>query len=286
MSVKLLDISNKIDSSTLEVLKLISEAADSVQANFFIIGAAARDIIFNLVHNINIYRATNDIDFGVRLKNWDDYKKLTDALLAKGFSSSNIVHKFQYKSIPGIDIIPFGKISLNSSSIIWPDNQAKAMNVLGFEECFRDIQLVKIISNPDLIIKIASIRGLVIMKLIAWKDGYPSRSHDALDILYIIRNYIDAGNSERLFKENKDLVNDEFDYELTGAKLLGRDIAKLASPATLTFIKEILDNELKNPESSQFIIDIISSYLLLANTDKNRKHLLNLITNLRLGMNI
>jgi len=124
------------------------------------------------------------------------------------------------------------------------------------------------------------------MKLIAWKDGYPSRSRDALDILYIIRNYIDAGNSERLFKENKDLVNDEFDYELTGAKLLGRDIAKLASPATLTFIKEILDNELKNPESSQFIIDIISSYLLLANTDKNRKHLLNLITNLRLGMNI
>ena len=74
MSAKLLDISNKIDSSTLEVLKLISEAADSVQANFFIIGAAARDIIFNLVHHINIYRATNDIDFSVRLKNWDDYK--------------------------------------------------------------------------------------------------------------------------------------------------------------------------------------------------------------------
>ena len=75
MSVKLLDITNKIDSSTLEVLKLISEAADSVQANFFIIGATARDIIFNLVHNINIYRATNDIDFSVRIRNWDGYKK-------------------------------------------------------------------------------------------------------------------------------------------------------------------------------------------------------------------
>ena len=112
MSAKLLDISNKIDSSTLEVLKLISEAADSVQANFFIIGATARDIIFNLVHNINIYRATNDIDFSVRLRNWDDYKKQTDVLLSKGFSSSNIVHKFQYKSIPGIDIIPLVKFLL------------------------------------------------------------------------------------------------------------------------------------------------------------------------------
>ena len=70
--MKLLDISNKIDSSTLEVLKYISEAADSVQVDFFIIGATVRDIIFNLVHNINIYRATNDIDFSVRLRNWDD----------------------------------------------------------------------------------------------------------------------------------------------------------------------------------------------------------------------
>jgi predicted nucleotidyltransferase len=284
MSVKLLDISNKIDSSTLEVLKLISEAADSVQANFFIIGATARDIIFNLVHNINIYRATNDIDFSIRLKNWDDYKKLTDALLSKGFSSSNIVHKFHYKSIPGIDIIPFGKISLNTSYIIWPDNQAKAMNVLGFEECFTDSELVKIISNPDLIIKIASVRGLAIMKLIAWKDGYPSRSRDAIDILYIIKNYIDAGNRERLFEENNDLVDDDFDYELTGAKLLGRDIAELASPSALTFIKELLVSEIKNSDTSQFITNMLTSDLMLDKTDKNRKHLLNLLTNLRLGM--
>lgn len=284
MSAKLLDISNKIDSSTLEVLKLISEAADSVKANFFIIGATARDIIFNLVHNINIYRATNDIDFSVRIRNWDDYKKLTDALLAIGFSSSNIVHKFQYKSIARIDIIPFGKISLNSSFIIWPDNQAKSMNVLGFEECFADSELVKIISNPNLFIKIASIRGLVIMKLIAWKDGYPSRSRDALDILYIIRNYIDAGNSERLFEENNDLIDDQFDYELTGATLLGRDIAKLASQSTLNFIKDVLDYEIKCSDTSQFITDMLTSDLILDKTDKNRKNLLQLIINLRLGM--
>ncbi|OGU53860.1 MAG: hypothetical protein A2006_04310 [Ignavibacteria bacterium GWC2_35_8] len=124
------------------------------------------------------------------------------------------------------------------------------------------------------------------MKLIAWKDGYPSRSRDALDMLYIIRNYIDAGNRERLFEENNDLVDDDFDYELTGAKLLGRDIAKLASPSSLTFIKELLDSEIKNSDTSQFITDMLISDLILDKTDKNRKHLLNLITNLRLVMNI
>ena len=160
------------------------------------------------------------------------------------------------------------------------------MNVLGFEECFTDSKLVKISSNPDLIIKIASVRGLAIMKLIAWKDGYPSRSRDALDMLYIIRNYIDAGNREWLFEENNDLIDDAFDYELTGATLLGRDIAKLSSQAILNFIKDVLDDEIKNSDTSQFITDMLISDLILDKTDKNRKHLLNLLTNLRLGMNI
>lgn len=285
MSVKLLNISNKIDSSALEILKLIDESAKSLQIDFFVIGATARDIIFNMVHNIKSFRVTNDIDFSIRIKTWDEFEKLTNSLIKKGFAKSNIVHRFRYKSIPSIDIVPFGKISTPETSIIWPDKQSKEMNVLGFEECFADSEDMKVSSNPDLIIKIASVRGLVIMKLIAWKDGFPSRSRDALDILYIIKNYIEAGNSERLFKENNDLVDDNFDFELTGAILLGRDIAKLASPAALSFINEILDYEIKNFDTSPFITDMLTGDFISDKTDKNRKYLLQLITNLRLGMN-
>lgn len=284
MSVKLLDISNKIGSSALEILKLINEAASALQIDFFVIGATARDIIFNLLHNIAIYRATSDVDISVQLKNWGDFEKLTTALIAKGFSVSNIVHKFQYKSIPSIDILPFGKVSTPESSIIWPDKQSKEMNVLGFEECFLDSESVKISSNPELIIKLASVRGLVLMKLIAWKDGFPKRSRDAIDIYYIIRNYIEAGNIERLFNEHNDLVDDKFDYELTGATLLGRDIVELASQPTLKFIKEMLDRELKHSGTSQFVNDILASDLISDRMDKNQQHILKLITNLRLGM--
>jgi predicted nucleotidyltransferase len=284
MSVKLLNISNKIDSSALEILKLIDESAKSLQIDFFVIGATARDIIFNMVHNIKSFRATNDIDFSIRIKTWDEFEKLTNSLIKKGFAKSNIVHRFQYKSIPSIDIVPFGKISTPETSIIWPDKQSKEMNVLGFEECFADSEDMKVSSNPDLIIKIASVRGLVIMKLIAWKDGFPSRSRDALDILYIIKNYIEAGNSERLFKENNDLVDDNFDFELTGAILLGRDIAKLASPTALSFINEILDYEIKNFDTSPFITDMLTGEFISDKTEKKRKYLLQLITNLRLGM--
>lgn len=285
MSVKLLDISNKIDISSLEILKLIDNSAKSLNIDFFVIGATARDIIFNMVHNIKIFRATNDIDFSIRIKSWNEFEKLISSLINKGFVKTNIVHKFKYKSIPSIDIVPFGIISTPDASIIWPDKQSKEMNVLGFEECFADSESVKVSSNPELIIKLASVRGLVIMKLIAWKDGFPTRSRDALDIYYIIKNYIDAGNSERLFEENNDLVDDNFDFELTGATLLGRDIAKLAAKPTLNFIKDMLASEINNSDTSQFINDILTSDLISDKTDKTRKYLLNLISNLHLGIN-
>ncbi len=284
MREKLLDISSKIDPFTLDVLTLVSKTAASLGLDFFVIGASARDILFKLVYNINIYRGTNDIDFSVRVRNWNDYNKLKDKLLLDGFSASNIIHKFSYKSIPGIDIIPFGKISINSQSITWPDQQTKEMSVLGFEECYSDSESVIINDKPNIFVKVASVRGLVIMKLISWKDGFPSRARDANDILFIIKNYLSAGNEERLFKENNDLINDDFDFELTGAILLGRDISNLANKKTLSFLKNLLDTEIKNDIDSKFVHDMISGKIISDKYDTTKKYTLKLIENLRLGM--
>lgn len=284
MREKLFNISNKIDPFTLDVLTLVSKAADSLDLDFFVIGASARDILFKLVYNINIYRGTNDIDFCVKVRNWSDYNKLKDKLLLDGFSASKIIHKFSYKSIPGIDIIPFGKISINSDSITWPDHQTKEMSVLGFEECFSDSESVIINNKPNIFVKVASVRGLVIMKLISWKDGYPSRARDANDILFIIKNYLSAGNEERLFKENNDLINDDFDFEFTGAILLGRDISNLANKKTLSFLKNLIDTEIKNDIDSKFVHDMISGEIIADKYDEEKKYILKLITNLRFGM--
>ncbi len=283
MRKKLLDISTKIDPFTSEVLTLISKITGSLNMDFFVIGATARDIIFNLVHGIQIQRGTNDIDFSVRVRNWEDYSNLTDALKENNFSPSKIIHRFSYKSIPGIDIIPFGEISLNSSSIKWPDKDAKEMSVIGFEESFQDSELVRIQANPPLDIKIASTRGLALMKLISWKDGYPSRSRDALDILFIIKNYIEAGNLDRLKSELFDLVDDHFDFELSGAILLGRDIAGLANHSTLEFLKSILIEEIKNQENSKLISDMMIGMSFLSKSNDLKNHLLILLNNLLIG---
>lgn len=279
-----MDISTKIDPFTSEVLTLVSKITDTLNMDFFVIGATARDIIFNLIYGIKIQRGTNDIDFSVRVRNWEDYTRLTDALKENNFSPSKIVHRFTYKSIPSIDIIPFGEISLDSTSIKWPDKEAKEMSVIGFEECFQDSESVRIQSIPPLDIKIASTRGLVLMKLISWKDGFPSRSRDALDILYIIKNYIEAGNMDRLQSEHSDLINDQFDFELTGAILLGRDISKIANPQTLEFLVNILEEDIRNEGGSKFILDMMIGTSIISQRDEKTRHIFNLLINLLNGL--
>ena len=264
MRGSLLDISTKIDPFTSEVLTLVSKITDTLKMDFFVIGATARNIIFNLAHGIKIQRGTNDIDFSVRVRNWEDYSKLTNALQENNFLPSKVIHRFTYKSVPSIDIIPFGEISINSTTIRWPDKEEKEMSVVGFEECYLDSELVCIQTNPPLDIKIASTRGLVLMKLISWKDGFPSRSRDALDISYIIKNYIEAGNMDRLQSKHGDLITEQFDFELTGAILLGRDIYEIAKPATLEYIINMLEEEIKNGSDSKFISDMMIGTSLIS----------------------
>ena len=284
MRGNLLDISTKIDPFTLEVLTLVSKITDTLKMDFFVIGATARDIIFNLVHGIKIQRGTNDIDFSVRVRNWEDYSKLTNALQENNFSPSKVIHRFTYKSVPSIDIIPFGEISINSTTIKWQDKEEKEMSVVGFEECYLDSESVLIQTNPPLNIKIASTRGLVLMKLISWKDGYPSRSKDALDILYIIKNYIEAGNMDRLQSEHGDLITEQFDFELTGATLLGRDISKIAKPATLEYLIKMLEEEIKNGSDSKFISDMLIGTSVISARDKMLQHNSNILMNLHIGL--
>ena len=76
MKKKLLNISNKIDRLNLDVLTTTKEVADKLNIDFFIVGASVRDFILNHIYNIKIYRATNDIDFAISLRNWYEYNLL------------------------------------------------------------------------------------------------------------------------------------------------------------------------------------------------------------------
>jgi predicted nucleotidyltransferase len=78
MTQQLLDISRKISSHILEVIEAISNIAVSLDISFFVCGALARDIILHNVFDIEIKRATEDVDFGVMVEDWDEVGRLTE----------------------------------------------------------------------------------------------------------------------------------------------------------------------------------------------------------------
>lgn len=284
MTQKLLNISDKIEPSSQEALTTVTKIAEEINIETFIIGATAIDIMFAQIYGIKIHRITNDIDFSVRVKNWEDYSKLVKKLEESGFSSTAIEHRFNYKSIPNIDIIPFGAISLPKLSIKWQGKEPKEMSVLGYEECYEDSIWVRICEAPIVDVRIASPRGLVLLKLISWEDAFPSRARDAIDIIYIMHNYIEAGNVDRLYDEHSDLVSDDFDFELSGATLLGRDIAELTNSNTHEHVVNLIVKELKDPSESNFINDMSKGDFQSIDHDQIYKHCLQLLKNFLSGL--
>lgn len=245
MKKSLLDLSGKIEGDLIELCEAVVNKADSLDIPFFVVGAYARDIVLHHGHGIRPQRLTEDVDFGIQVSDWGQFRKLTDALISTGdFKLTKQTQRFVHKNGLLIDIVPFGPIE-DGHRITWPPENAVIMNVLGFQEAFEHSQSVKLRSNPDLIIPVATPAGLAIMKIIAWKERTRDlRGKDAKDLALLLQNYMDAGNEQRLYDEEPDLLEEDgYDYTLAGARLLGRDMAGIARPETKRAILVILDAE-------------------------------------------
>jgi len=114
------------------------------------------------------------------------------------------------------------------------------MNVAGFSEALESAVRVRI--DFDLAIPLASLPGLIILKLFAWLDRKQER-RDAPDILTIISEYADAGNEERLYTDELQILEAaEFDITTAGARLLGEDARRVSSAQIAATLIKVLDN--------------------------------------------
>jgi predicted nucleotidyltransferase len=239
-----LNLSGKIENPVVDALQILKKVADSLGVNFFVVGASARDFILRHQYGIEPRRKTGDIDLGVEVASWEQFKTLFESLISTGqFSPASERHRLRCGTVL-LDILPFGPITDEDKKISWPPEHEIIMSMAGFEEAYKHSITVRVTSDPDLDIKLATLPGLAIMKLVSWKEKYPDRKRDAEDLLLIMNKYEEAGNSERLYEEDLPLLQGEgFDTTLAGARLLGRDMAKISDSKTFLIVKEILDAE-------------------------------------------
>jgi len=71
-----------------------------------------------------------------------------------------------------------------------------------------------------------------------------------------MNEYEHAGNLDRLYKDEADLLTEEgFDNQIAGIRLLGRDMATIVDKKIAREVRSILEYETK--DSQKLIIDII-----------------------------
>lgn len=265
MSRTLLDLSGKINPELVEIYKTVAQVADGLGIPFFVVGATARDMVLELGYGISPSRATHDIDLGVKVADWQQFNALKEGLIATGsFRSCESAQRIFHVTGWPMDIVPFGQISGPESSIAWPPRQEVEMNVMGFDEAHTHSMLVKLESNPDFLVRFASPAGWALLKIIAWAartDG--AQVKDALDLLLILKNYAEAGNSDRLYESEQELLIEEgHDLEYAGARLLGRDITGIAKQESRNKVLEILKQEISDDSRFALATNMIRNRVL------------------------
>ncbi len=255
-----LDVSDKIDPVIVSILDRLGRIASSLDIPFFVVGATARDVILSHGFGIDTGRATKDMDLGIRISKWNQFSQLLEALVSSGsFVKTRTIHRVLFEGYYPVDIIPFGPIALDKKVVVWPPGNEVSLHVLGFDECLAHAQKIKIRKHPPLRIKFLSIPGMAALKLISWHENYPTRDKDASDLLIIIREYLEAGNLERLYNDHADIMDkDGIDYETAAAFLLGRDVNEILAPDTKKHILDILNFSNKNGDHELLVISMMS----------------------------
>lgn len=242
----------------LELTGYFKEAGIS----FFVIGATARDIIMEL-HNAQSGRLTFDLDIAIAVNDWEQWLSVEQKLVKlENFSKDKDQRqRFIYKGKFELDIVPFGDIMKKDHKIFWPPNEEMAMSVLGFKAADEASLPVRIDDETE--IKIATLSGIFILKIIAWKDRHKRNNKDADDIGFILGNYLSIYEERAATNYYDEVYGQEFfKNTVAGAVLLGIDIRELLKRhvETLATILEILLEEINKKEESKLINQILETH--------------------------
>lgn len=253
-----------VDPSVVRVLRVLDPIARASKCEYFLAGATARDLILVNVHGLRPGRATRDIDFGIAVESWAQFELLKERLLATNeFSASWAHQRLIYSNSPyadstdglsvPVDLIPFRGVASADGIIAWPPGRDIVMNVAGFEEALASSVVIEI--ETGLTAHVASVAGLTLLKLAAWVDRGLESNKDAADLYRLLTSYADAGNTDRLYERELDLLEAvDFDMRLAGAELLGRDVATICDTQILNQVRSVLAVE-RNRE--RLVIDMV-----------------------------
>ncbi|AEA44934.1 nucleotidyl transferase AbiEii/AbiGii toxin family protein [Fluviicola taffensis] len=243
------------------IFQEVNQYFNNTGIQFFVIGAAARDIYMQLFDRESKARLTYDLDLAVAINDWNQFEIVEKGLLSLGSFKKDPDNKqrFIYKDQFSLDIVPFGSIMNHDSKISWPPDDSIEMSVVGFSEV--EEATIKVELDNEISIKIATIDGVFYLKIIAWADRNLSGNRDAEDIGFIMKKYLDLHES-RASQYYHEVYAEPFSRITGGSVLLAKDIANLINgnlTAKSKFVN-IISSQLELEEDSKLINQILETH--------------------------
>ncbi len=210
-----------------------------------ITGAFARDLHLHYAWGVPVQRETRDVDFALAVTDWAAFNALRGQLIGTGLFTEvpGIEHRLRHGNGLPVDLVPFGAIETERRTIAWPPRGDVVMDVFGFREAQAGAATVAL--PGDVQASVVSLPALAWLKFVCWQDRHRrSPGKDAQDLQQILNHYLDAGNEPRLWGEFLPWTEEEnFDYVLNGARMLGRDIAQQLDAAALARVCTIIEQQ-------------------------------------------
>lgn len=258
--------SDKIDHPLLKpLLGELIPFFEHLGVIFFVIGATARDIILE-INGEKSGRRTQDIDIAITIENWGEFEMISQELIKlKNFTKDPIQQqRFLYLQNFQLDIVPFGAIMSENDKIYWPPDETFAMNVLGFHEAQKET--ISIALDDQIEFEIVNLIGIILLKMVAWKDRNHKGTKDADDLVFIMKNYLNI-NIDRAVEQYYDEVYNIEDFtELkASASLIGIDLKQLVKDNSklLEFLIDTLDIELKKKQESRLLNQMVETHKIV-----------------------
>ena len=178
------------DEVVIELLRVILPVLEAAGVDYFVVGAFARDAeLLAKGHTDPPVRKTRDLDLAVMVGSIETYDALKMALaqLSGLEESQSEPYKFIFRQAYEVDLLPFGAIADEKGQVELKARQAFVLELPGIEEVYPFAETIE--TQEGLQLKVASLPGVILLKLIAWNDR-SERQKDIRDIDHILNNFM------------------------------------------------------------------------------------------------
>jgi len=218
------------------VLKAVAEACGKMEADFFLIGALARDVLLEHIYETEVPLTTGDVDIAVAVEGWQAYEDLRRALAEEhGFENGPEKQRLRSPEGTPLDLVPFGGVEEEGGKARFPPEGSPELTVLGFEAAWEAARMVRFgeglvgegNGGKGPLLRVASLEGLALLKLLSWNERPRKRARDAQDLCLLLQHFYDA-RLELITERHADLFDtDSFSKPKASARALGRELARL-----------------------------------------------------------